>query len=204
MEPLFVAVAHGCQASLYEDAYKDVYRRRIMRGDEYYCTRNLGAIGEELGVVACFFDKPWSQPTSLLDQEDRSWLWRSAGFLLRAQGQLKEAIDSMDAGLISSQNTNAEAAGYLCEMSLLMTSFSNAIRYADLAVSLADAGFSTEEKEQPFWQIISRTQQAHAYHVMGKPGAMALFLEAERIKQKFDEEHPLLNSSRDFITVASC
>jgi len=57
LQPLYQAVAHGCQAGLHERACDDVYRDRILRGTEhdgFYSWKKLGAIDADLGAVACF------------------------------------------------------------------------------------------------------------------------------------------------------
>ena len=64
LQPLYQAVAHGCLAEMQQDACDNVYRDRILRGTGpkgYYSTNKLGALGHDLGAVACFFDPPWSR-----------------------------------------------------------------------------------------------------------------------------------------------
>ncbi|MDD1607392.1 MAG: hypothetical protein LUQ18_02600, partial [Methylococcaceae bacterium] len=47
MQPLFAAVAHGCAAGLYQQAWDEVYRSRIQRGDKYFLTKKLGAFSDD-------------------------------------------------------------------------------------------------------------------------------------------------------------
>src|SRR6185436_18659305 len=54
LQPLYQAVAHGCQAEVAEEARAKVYRDRIQRGGEAYSTFKLGALGSDLGAIACF------------------------------------------------------------------------------------------------------------------------------------------------------
>ena len=64
LQPLYQAVAHGCQAGLHQDACDEVYVNRILRGTEadgFYSTNKLGAFGVDLGAVACFFEEPWKR-----------------------------------------------------------------------------------------------------------------------------------------------
>ena len=62
LQPLYQAVAHGCQAGLHQQACVEVYRDRILRGtsgpDAFYSTKKLGLFGADLGAVACFFEQP--------------------------------------------------------------------------------------------------------------------------------------------------
>ena len=48
MAPLYAAVMHGCAAGRHQDALNDVYKRRIQRGNEFYSSKKLGALGAEL------------------------------------------------------------------------------------------------------------------------------------------------------------
>ena len=50
----YQAVAHGCLAGMQQAACGEVYSDRILRRDEYYSVRKLGAFGSDLGAVACF------------------------------------------------------------------------------------------------------------------------------------------------------
>jgi hypothetical protein len=64
LQPLYQAVRHGCQAGRQQEACVKVYRDRINRGtgpDGFYSSKKLGAIGADLGAVACFFESPWSR-----------------------------------------------------------------------------------------------------------------------------------------------
>ncbi|MCP4662170.1 MAG: hypothetical protein GY856_42750, partial [bacterium] len=63
MMPLFAAVVHGCRAGRQQEAFDEVYRRRIQRGDEFFSTKKLGAMGSELTALSGFFDRPWDQPS---------------------------------------------------------------------------------------------------------------------------------------------
>ncbi len=49
LQPLYQAVAHGCQAGLQQEACDKVYFARIMRGNEHYSSKKLGAFGSDLG-----------------------------------------------------------------------------------------------------------------------------------------------------------
>ncbi len=84
LQPLYQAVAHGCQAGLQQKACEKVYRDRIQRGQEAYSTNKLGALGSDLGAVACFFETPWSRVSPALTETDQAWLLNEAAFRLRA------------------------------------------------------------------------------------------------------------------------
>ena len=92
-------MAHGCQAGLQQEACDKVYFARILRGQEAYSTKKLGAFGSDLGAVACFFETPWSRVSPALTEADQAWLLNEAAFRLRALGRLTEALEPMRAGL---------------------------------------------------------------------------------------------------------
>src|SRR6185436_1440055 len=102
LQPLYHAVAHGCLAGLHQQACDSVYYDRILRGtgdDGNYSTKKLGAIGADLGVVACFFAAPWTTLTPNLAPADQAWLLHEAAYNLRALGRLTEAGEPMQVGL---------------------------------------------------------------------------------------------------------
>jgi hypothetical protein len=99
LQPLYQAVAHGCQAGLQQKAFDEVYWGRITRAAEYYSFRKLGAFGSDLGAVAYFFENPWTVPTPSLAEDAQAVLLMQASFYLRALGRLIETLEPMRAGL---------------------------------------------------------------------------------------------------------
>jgi hypothetical protein len=99
LQPLYQAVAHGCLAGMQQEACAKIYRDRIQRGDEFYSTNKLGALGSNLGAVACFFEQPWSRVSPALTEAAQSWLVSEAAHYLRALGRLNDAIEPMREGL---------------------------------------------------------------------------------------------------------
>jgi len=81
LAPLYQAISHGCHAGLHQQALYEVYADRVQRGtgyDGFYGTRMLGAIGADLGAVACFFDQPWSRLSSNLAPDKQAFLFNDA------------------------------------------------------------------------------------------------------------------------------
>jgi len=94
LEPLYQAVKHGCLAGEYFKALSDVYRDRILRGDEGYSTFKLGAYAQDLTAIAGFFPEGWEQPVSSgLSEEKQGWLLAEASFCLMSLGRLAEAVE---------------------------------------------------------------------------------------------------------------
>ncbi|NUM78592.1 hypothetical protein HUU40_29890, partial [candidate division KSB1 bacterium] len=102
MEPLFAAVAHGCQAGIHQKVIDEVYWPRINRSGEYFSMKKLGAFGADLAAVSNFFEKPWSKPASGITDADKPLVLNWAGLFLRALGRLAEASQPMQAGMEAS------------------------------------------------------------------------------------------------------
>jgi hypothetical protein len=99
MEPLFAAVAHGCQAGRHQEVVEEIYWKRIKRGNEHYSTAKLGAFGADLAALSNFFEIVWSEPEKSLPDHEKAVILSWAGFRLRALGRLREAAQPMQAGL---------------------------------------------------------------------------------------------------------
>jgi hypothetical protein len=198
LQPLYQAVAHGCQAGLQQEACDKVYFERILRGVEAYSTKKLGAIGADLGAVACFFDKPWSVLSPALAPNDQAWLLNEAAFSLRALGRLGETVELMQAALeivVARQNWRnaATAAGNLSELRLTLGEIAAAITVAEESVAYA------ERSGDMFWQMVTRTTHADALAQAGQRGeAQALFREATALQAERQPQYPLLYSWQGF------
>src|SRR6185503_5695188 len=86
--PLFDAVVHGCKARLFSEALVSVYQTRIDRRERIFAVKELGAVGATLTALSAFFAEPWSKVEPSLNEEETSFVLGSAGFLLRATGDL--------------------------------------------------------------------------------------------------------------------
>jgi hypothetical protein len=85
MEPLFLAVISACHAGLHEQAWREVYKPRIMRGDERYASAALGAHGALLHVLSHFVvNLNWREPHPALVPEDALEVLLDAGIHLTA------------------------------------------------------------------------------------------------------------------------
>ena len=198
MAPLFAAVAHGCQAGRHQEALLEAYKKRIIRSNEFYSTRQLGAFGSDLAVMSGFFDPPWTQPVSGLTEASRAWVLAVAGYDLRALGRLREAGQPMQGGLDADagredwQNA-AIAAGNLSELHVTIGDLNRALEYARKSVEMAD------RSGDGFQRMGKRTTLAAALHQVGRLNeAEALFSEAEEMQKARQPEFPLLYAFQGF------
>ena len=154
----------------------------------------LGAIGANLGAVACFFDHPWSRLSSNLSAAFQGWLLNEAALYLRSLGRLTEAAEPMRAALetvVGQEDwTNAAAsAGNLSELELTLGAVSAAIDRAGQSVTLAD------RSGDAFQRLVKRATCADALHQGGhRDEARRLFTEAEGLQAKDQPTYPRLYS----------
>ncbi len=213
LQPLYQAVAHGCQAGLQQEACEKVYLERILRGtgdDGFYSTRNLGAYGSDLGAVACFFEPPWSRVSPAITETSQAWLLNGAAFRLKALGRLTEALDPMRGGTegavrLEDWSNAAVYASNLSELELTLGEMAGAVRDAEQSVTYAD------RSGDAFHRLTKRTTHADALHQAGRRAeAEARFREAEQMQVECQPAYPLLYSIGGFwycnllLTAAEC
>ena len=89
MEPLFLAVVCGCNASLYHETLHEIYISRIQRGDVFFAAKVLGVRGALLSVLVHFFENGrWGSIAKMgverqrLTPEDQLFILMQAGLYL--------------------------------------------------------------------------------------------------------------------------
>lgn len=198
MEPLFAAVAHGCQAGQPTKVWEEVFGKRIQRANEFYSTNKLGAFGADLSALSNFFETPWDKPSSGLSEHRQALVLNLAGFRLRALGRLAEASQPMQAGMeLQAKNKDwknaASAAGNLSELYLTLGEVSQAVASARQSVDFADRSGDGFTKE------FLRASLADALHQSGElTEAQKLFREAEAMQKQRQPEYTYLYSLRGF------
>jgi len=199
--PLYQAVAHGCQAGEVQKARDEVYRDRILRGTShggFYSGKKLGLVGADLGVLAWFFELPWSRPSPSLAKNAQAWLLNEAAIRLRTLGRLAEAVEPMRAGLERRVEHEhwmqaARVANNLSELELTRGEVTEALRIAEQSVSFAD------RSADAFMQMVNRTTHADALHQAGRRDeARRQFEEAEAMQTEQQPSYPRLYSVQGF------
>lgn len=198
LQPLYQAVAHGCQAGLQQEACEKVYFARILRGNEKYSVHKLGAFGSDLGAVASFFEAPWSRLSPALAEIRQAWLLNQAAFCLRALGRLTEALEPMRATMEitvakSEWKNAAVCASNLSELELAVGEVAGAVGDAEQSVIYAD------RSGDAFLRTAFRTTHADALHQWGRRAeAEPRFGEAEEVQAERQPAYPLLYSVQGF------
>jgi tetratricopeptide (TPR) repeat protein len=198
LQSLYQAVAHGCYAGRHQEACDEIYRDRIQRGGEAFSSRKLGAIGADLGAVACFFDPPWHRTSPDLTEAAQTWLLNEAAYRLLALGRLTEALEPMRTGIEGAARLEdwKNAAIYstnLSELELTLGDIPSAIRDAEQSMTFAD------RSGDGFRRVVERTVKADALHQAGRRAdALALLREAERMQAERQPGYPWLYSLPGF------
>ena len=198
LQPLYQAVAHGCQAGLQRVVCDELWYKRILRGNESYSTNNLGAFGSDLSAIACFFEVLWSRVSLVFSEDYQAWLQNEAALRLRALGRLTEALDPMRAGLemrVRHKNWQQAAinAGNLSELQLTLSKVADAVQSAELSVTYADSS------RDAFQRFSKRAIHADALHQAGRLSeAESEFRNAEQVQCERQPHYPLLYSVPGF------
>lgn len=206
LQPLYEAVVHGCLADRKQETCDEVYSNRILRGTtghgSYHSTRQLGAIGADLGAVAAFFEEPWSRLSPSLRPTDQVWLLSEAAFRLCALGRLTEAVEPMKAGteMIATNRNHgnaaynaASAANNLSELEVTLGKVKEAVTDARQFIEI------TDRSGDAFWRMGIRTAAADALHQSGeREEARRLFEQAEALQRERQPQLDLLYSLQGF------
>ncbi len=199
MEPLYAAVVHGVRAGKSREAYDEVWRKRIRRGNEGFSIHKLGAFGSEVAVLAAFFDPPWEQLAPGLTEPAQAIVLGSAGFALRALGRLPEAAQLLEKALerhLAAEDWKEAAidASNLSELLLVRGALDGALARARESIALAD------RSRDAFSRMVRTTKVAAVLHAMGcLEDAAAQFEEAERMQEEMQPEYPRLCSLPGFL-----
>ncbi len=198
LQPLYQGVTHGCLAGRQQETLDSVYVDRILRGDDFFSTTKLGAIGADLGAVAAFFNAPWLRLASNLSEPDQAWLLSEAATRLCALGRLSEAREPMQVSFdisVAMENWKEGAirASNLSELEATLGCLDEAVDEGRRTIDLAD------HSGDGFWKIGTRTTAADGLHHRSQHGeARALFEQAERLQAERQPQFPLLHALRGF------
>ena len=178
MEPLYAAVAHGCQAGRYTEAGL-TYHWRMLRGNVYSCN-HLGALQSDLALLTFFFDETWSRPAvSLTDQEKLLLLYWSST-LLFTLGRVNEGLKPGEAAIKLAVDAKAWwlAATGSYYLSAARKALGNLSAARDMALQSVDYALKTHD---PYWLIGPYATLGHCLHQMG------LFREAKEAFQSSEK-----------------
>jgi tetratricopeptide (TPR) repeat protein len=206
LQPLYQAVAHGCQAGLQQEAWGDVYIARIYR--EGYSSGKLGAFGQDLGAMAFFFDPPWRELSSNLLNESRVVVLDRTATCLRSLGRISEALELMRASADWAMRHwdwlhGAVAASHLSNLDLTLGEVADALCDAEKSVAFARHGievasqamFTYREDDSLVACLSAYPALGDALHQAGRRAeAETHFREAEQMQAELQPACSLLYS----------
>jgi tetratricopeptide (TPR) repeat protein len=193
MTSLFYSAYHGCKAERHLEVRDKIFER-VLRNDEAFILKTLGAFGAYLSLLANFFQSRWAEPVARLSIPDRIWVMGEAAFCLRGLGRLSEALTLMEsAAKLSEDLQDWKTSGIrfrnLIRLYLLRGDFARAIECGSKCVQLAD------RSDDPFQALSGRAALAYAYTQRGSyEQAERLFLEAEERQTHHQPARPFLYS----------
>ena len=199
LQPLYQAVAHGSYAEMKQEVCEKVYYARIKRWDEHYSANRLGAIGSDLGAVACFFDVPWGCVSRSISAYHRAWLLQEAATGLLVSGRSSEALEPMRAALSmrlgqEEWDEAARSAVVLSQLELSLGEVAAAVDRSKQSVTYAERSCDATLRTN------FRAAHAHALHEAGhRDEAKELFREAELLQAERQPHYPLLYSFAGFL-----
>lgn len=195
LEPLILSIFHGCRASMYSKALKEVYYPRILRGkNEFFITGKLGAFGSQLSILSNFFEVPWERLVPGLALEDAAFIKHQVGYCLRVMGQptrsiafIREARGMYER--IGDWDNATMASSHLCRIFQDTGHLSEAIDSARKGITFAD------QASDKFQQIDARSALAYALISAGRlEEAESFLVEAEEIQKIRNADWPILHS----------
>lgn len=164
MEPLYAAVAHGCQAGRYTEAGL-VYHWRMLRGTVYSCN-HLGALQSDLALLTFFFDKTWSRPAISLNKQEKLLLLYWSSTLLFTLGRIKEGLEPCEEAIRLAITANAwwVAATGSYYLSVARKALGDLSAAKDMALQGVEYALNTRD---PYWLIGTYATLGHSLHQMG-------------------------------------
>lgn len=177
LQPLYQAVYHGCLAERHQEACDEVYMGRIQRGQKWFSTRALGAIGSDFWAASMFFDIPWTHVSKGLNKKVESWALNEVAYCLRALGRLDEAVSPMTMAVTHAKSAEiwpnvSRGASNLSELNLILGSIG-------AAATNAKMGFETAvEHKLTFEAMACLCSSADALHQSGQSGEARKMFEA--------------------------
>jgi hypothetical protein len=199
LTPLYHAIAHGCRAARYQEAFDEIYLSRICRRKpdgkiESYATKKLGAVDSDLAAIAWFFDHPYHASVAGLTPLGASAVLGLATYGLRAQGRLGEALPAMRSVLSFDEQEQSWGAASisatnLAETELLFGDIAGAAATAERAVAFAD-----RRGNRSFMAVVRATHADILLAGGERERSEVLFVDAEHRQREWRPENVFLYS----------
>ncbi len=217
IEALYKAMEHGIAAGKSGEVLQNIYWERICRGNEYWSTKVLGLVNQELKALTHFFEEPWSgfkrrvrssedlseektknveeldlDPAffnTKLSEEDKFFLISVVGSHLIHLGRLSEAKVVFEDVVLHNIHLNLDSQPLIqVQLCDIALLTGNIEEALNLAQSIPSVG-------QGWLEITRICTLARCRHHMGdSKRALMLFTEAEELQRKIQPEVECLYS----------
>ncbi|MCI8770003.1 MAG: hypothetical protein HFH73_02475 [Lachnospiraceae bacterium] len=185
----FRAIFHGCLAERYADIFDHIYMKHIKQNEMIDDARKLGGNSTNINAISGFFSEPWTKIKGDIDDKRKSSIFAEASFALRSKGLIADAIAPLEQAYIIEKERNnyeeaAMQAGNLCELYLTIGKISEALKYANEGITIA-------EKSNIVWRHywIQLAKKADILSKIGKLDfSIAYYRQAETVQKFFDKE----------------
>ncbi len=198
MRALYDALAHACRAGLAEEALESIYWERISRKEIFYSSKELGAFGADLAVLANAFSKPWHTPVQSLQKFTWAALLNWTGTALRALGRLEEARQPLETALTTYRSKKdwkqvSVAAANLSMLGLLLGDVPMALQTSEESVRRAKKARDESQR------MLALSARAEALLQAGESEAAAeVFEELEQKQRMWQADYRYLYSRRGY------
>jgi len=150
MQPLLHAIGHGVKAGWVQEAFFNVFQKRVLRSNNFL-GQVLGAHETELAAAAEFFIKPWTVPHPDLPASTQASLLNLTATALMSVGRLHDAVEPRKAGLtrnikLKNWRLAAYTASRLSTNFLLTGEINSAIEVAEKAKQYAEKSGDIEQR----------------------------------------------------------
>lgn len=195
LAPHFAAIIHGCKARRGNEAFDDVYLKKI---GGCFITQNLGSPSADLAIMSHFFNDPWEKPIDELNDANKALILNLVGTSLCYIGQFVETIKPMHSALsLTIKMKNWENASIqssnISGHYLAIGDLKHAFDYAKQGITYAD------RTSDVFVQGVARTLLATVLHRKGHfKESEFVFNKAETLHKKDDPSLPFLYSAQGF------
>jgi tetratricopeptide (TPR) repeat protein len=152
LAPLIEAVHHACQASEYNEAYSEIYEKRINQKDQFVLTHKLGAYETDFALMQEFFPQgDISQEPQVLKPSDKAFILNEIALSLMSLGRLLEGLSFYERSTkidIAQSNWGSASAGYqnLAELYAYLGDLAASVESAREAIALSDLAENKKNK----------------------------------------------------------